>query len=147
MIFSIQESIQNSSCNMVRATYTFKAYFSAVACLLHRVAFVGAVQPAECRILTHQSVVRLNGHNLETRLTHFRVHLLRLGHIVLPGDAVHEVIMVCVGSRWQPLHKIGVAWLIPSLQEVFKSLPHSKCSVGGFPDYMDRFVLSQPGDQ
>lgn len=117
--------------------FQFQAYFSPSSCLLHHTVFVAG----HMTTLANQSIVRLEGTQLNAKLNYFQVCLVLLGQLNLPNYEKHEVMMVCVGNKFDCLHKVGLAWL-PGLEEVFsRSDPPSICSIGGFVDYMDRFVL------
>eukprot|EP00250_Pteridium_aquilinum_P018073 c23927_g1_i1 orf=54-2327(-) len=116
--------------------FQFQAFFSPSSCLLHHRVFV-----AGHITLSSQSMVRLEGTELSARLQYFQVCLVLLGALNLPNYEKHEVMMVCVGNKLDGLHKVGLAWLL-GLEEVFsKSDPPFMCTVGGFADYMDRFVF------
>lgn len=119
--------------------YPFVAYFSSSSCLLHHRVFVGGATA----VLANASIVRLEGAHLNVRLRDFPVFLVLLGELKLPShNEKHQVFMICVGKKPHSLHKVGIAWL-PGLEDACSDIPPSKCNVGGFGDYMGRFVFNR----
>lgn len=120
--------------------FTFDAYFKHSSCLLYYVVL--AAGKAGSNVLPLQCLVRLEGSRLQEELHSFKVCLVLLGNLVRNSNEAHHVLMVCVGKKEGGLlHKVGVAWL-PGLEEQFSTVePTPLCTLGGFKDYMDRFVF------
>lgn len=136
----IHDSVTGDMTDTFKYIYPFQAHVTSSSYLLiNQITYAGPVI-SSTRVATMSVVSLPPRQDHYSHLKQFKVHLVLLGQICLPCNTELEVMMICVGDKLGKLHKVGIGW-IPGLKSILLKTPVSKCTIGGFEDFMDRFVL------